>query len=164
MDNNNNQPFQQPQYQQYYRQPYQQPQSIPVYPQANMPGTQPPDPYTPEEKAQRKKKANLLCIISLILQVTPEIAGGIISAVAESLEKMSSGSLFEPLAYISSLVIGGSYIASWVLMIIARVKYKESKFAKVLMWVYIGIIAIFIALIILLVALCAYILKDCHGF
>ena len=49
-------------------------------------------------------------------------------------------------------------------MIIARVKYKESKFAKVLMWVYIGILAASVIAIILVIAMCAYMLKDCQGF
>jgi len=49
-------------------------------------------------------------------------------------------------------------------MIMARVKYKESKFAKVLMWVYIGLLAVAILAVILVIAMCAYILKDCQGF
>jgi hypothetical protein len=49
-------------------------------------------------------------------------------------------------------------------MIIARVKYKESKFAKVLMWVYIGILAAGILAVVLIIAMCAYMLKDCQGF
>ena len=85
------------------------------------------------------------------------------SGIIESIDELSSSSL-EPLTYISSMIVGGTYIASWVLMIIARVKYKESKFAKVLMWVYIGILAASVIALVLIIAMCAYMLKDCQGF
>ena len=79
-------------------------------------------------------------------------------------ELSSAGDIGEGIAALISVLFGGSYIASWVFLIIARVKYKESKFAKILMWVYIGILAAGIIGIILLIAMCAYILKDCQGF
>ena len=190
MDNNNNQPLvqpvqqpqmppvepqmaqpvqpqsvQQPVYQQpVYQQPYQQVQ--PQYvPDKKAPlGIQPTDMFTPEEQAQRRKKATILCIISLVCQFAPEVFGGIFSGIVEGIGEMSNSSALEPLTYISSMLVGGTYIASWVLMIIARVKYKESKFAKVLMWVYIGILVASVIAIVLIVAMCAYMLKDCQGF
>ena len=79
-------------------------------------------------------------------------------------ELSSAGDIGEGIAALISVLFGGSYIASWVFLIIARVKYKESKFAKILMWVYIGILAAMIIGIILVIAMCAYILKDCQGF
>ena len=156
------QPVQQPAYEQYYQQPYQ-PQ--PQYVQGNNAtlGINQTDLYTPAEQSERRKKATILCIISLVCQFAPEVIGGVLSGIIESVDELSSSSL-EPLTYISSMIVGGTYIASWVLMIIARVKYKESKFAKVLMWVYIGILAASVIAIVLIVAMCAYILKDCQGF
>ncbi len=156
------QPVQQPAYEQYYQQPYQ-PQ--PQYVQGNKAtlGINQTDLYTPAEQSERRKKATILCIISLVCQFAPEVIGGLLSGIIESVDELSSSSL-EPLTYISSMIVGGTYIASWVLMIIARVKYKESKFAKVLMWVYIGILAASVIAIVLIVAMCAYILKDCQGF
>ena len=155
--------YQQPAYEQYYQQPYQ-PQ--PQYVQGNKAtlGIQQADLYTPAEQSERRKKANILCIISLVCQFAPEIISGVFSGILQSVDDFASNSSLEPLTYVSSIIVGGTYIASWVLMIIARVKYKESKFAKVLMWVYIGILAASIIAIILVVAMCAYLLKDCRGF
>lgn len=155
--------YQQPAYEQYYQQPYQ-PQ--PQYVQGNKAtlGIQQADLYTPAEQSERRKKANILCIISLVCQFAPEIISGVFSGILQSVDDFASNSSLEPLTYVSSMIVGGTYIASWVLMIIARVKYKESKFAKVLMWVYIGILAASIIAIILVVAMCAYLLKDCRGF
>ena len=164
------QPIQQPVYQepanqQYYQQPYPG-QAQPQYVQGNKAtlGIQQADLYTPAEQSERRKKANILCIISLVCQFAPELITGVFSGVLQSIDELASNSSLEPITYVFSLLTGGTYIASWVLMIIARVKYKESKFAKVLMWVYIGILAASVIAIILVIAMCAYMLKDCQGF
>lgn len=123
------------------------------------------DLMTPAEQAARRKSATILCIISLGLQFIPETISGLLTSVLDKVAETSSVSNFSEIGSILiSVLFGGSYIASWVLMIMARVKYKESKFAKVLMWVYIGILAAGILAFILVIATCAYILKDCHGF
>jgi len=155
--------YQQPAYEQYYQQPYQ-PQ--PQYVQGNNAtlGINQTDLYTPAEQSERRKKATILCIISLVCQFAPEIISGVFSGVLNSLDELTSNSSLEPITYAFSLLTGGTYIASWVLMIIARVKYKESKFAKVLMWVYIGILAASVIALVLIIAMCAYMLKDCQGF
>lgn len=151
--------YQQPAYQQMYPQQYQQTQ----YAGNNAPlGVQPADMYTPEEQAKRRKQANILCIISLVLQVAPEVLTSVFSGMVESLGDISN--VTEPITYGYSILAGGTYIASWVLMIIARVKYKESKFAKILMWVYIGLLAAGVITLVIIIAMCAYMLKDCQGF
>jgi hypothetical protein len=176
------QPVQQP----VYQQPVQQPVYQPLQPDPNQPaymyqppyqpqtqyvqgnnatlGIQQADLYTPAEQSERRKKANILCIISLVCQFAPEVLAGIFSGIVESIDDLSSNSSLEPLTYLSSTIVFATYVASWVLMIIARVKYKESKFAKVLMWVYIGILAASVIALILVIAMCAYMLKDCQGF
>ena len=152
--------YQQPAYQQIYPQQYQQQTQ---YAGNNAPlGVQPADMYTLEEQAKRRKQANILCIISLVLQVAPEVLTSVFSGMVESLGDMSD--VAEPITYGFSLLAGGTYIASWVLMIIARVKYKESKFAKILMWVYIGLLAAGVITLVIIIAMCAYMLKDCQGF
>ena len=160
------QPVQQPVYQQPVQQPVYQPayQPQPQYVQGNKAtlGIQQADLYTPAEQSERRKKATVLCVISLVCQFAPELITGVFSGIAESLDDLSSS--LEPLTYATSMVALGTYVASWVLMIIARVKYKESKFAKVLMWVYIGILAASVIAIVLVIAMCAYMLKDCQGF
>ena len=160
-----------------YQQPYQQPAVQPVYQQQMQPQHMVQQPYpadkkiteydlmTPAEQAARRKNATILCLISLGLHFIPETISGFLTSVLENVSEASSVSNVSEIGTILiSLLFGGSYIASWVLMILARVKYKESKFAKVLMWVYIGILAAGILAVILIIATCAYILKDCHGF
>ena len=123
------------------------------------------DQLSPAEKAARRKQANILCFISLGLHFIPEMISGMLTGIVDSISKTADiGSTSEVLSIIISVLFGGSYVASWVLMIVARVKYKESRFAKILMWVYIGILAAGIIAVILVIAMCAYILKDCHGF
>ena len=159
-----------------YQQPYQQPVTQPVY-QQMQPLYMNQQPYpsdkkiteydlmTPVEKAARRKSATILCIISLALQFIPETISGFLTSVLDKVAETSSVSNISEIGSILiSVLFGGSYIASWVLMIMARVKYKESKFAKVLMWVYIGILAAGILAVILIIATCAYIVKDCQGF
>ncbi|MBO4523140.1 MAG: hypothetical protein J5723_00470 [Ruminococcus sp.] len=156
---------QQPQYQQpVYQQPvYQQPvYQQPVYQQPQKP-VRPIDLLPPEERSARKKKANTLCIISLILQVSPYVILGVLSGILESLDRSfdvttSVPAIVQILGYIS----GGAYIASWVFMIIARAKYSESVFAKVLMWVYLGLLSIGIIGTIVLIYMCAILLNGCH--
>ena len=96
--------------------------------------------------------------------IVPGILSGTISSFAETFE--DAGGMSSTTGTIIEFLLGGagvSYIASWVLMIIARVKYKNT-FSKVLMWIYIGLLAATVIGIILLVAMCAWMLKDCHGF
>lgn len=169
------QPYQQPQYQQpqYQQPPYQQPvyqqpgyqQPVyqqPVYQQPQKP-VRPIDLLPPEERSARKKKANTLCIISLVLQVSPYVIIGVLSGILESLDKSYTISSTMP-AFIQVLgyLSGASYIASWVFMIVARAKYSESVFAKVLMWVYLGILSIGIIGTIVLIYMCAILLNGCH--
>ncbi len=84
-----------------------------------------------------KNNADLLCFLSLICT----FGGGIITA------------LIPPLAAVSGLIP----LAGLVLMIVARVKYPQSKFAKVLMWLYIvlyilAIVGVFIFVVLLYLA------------
>ena len=174
----NNQPLQQPvyqpglqqQYQQPYQQQYQQPYQQQVQPQyMAQPYQAAPlsdiDMMSQEQKSSRRKIANILCFISLGLHFLPSVLTGTLSSILEKIgELSSSSSAVEPVTAIMSTLIGGSYIASWVLVIIARIKFKESKFAKILIWVYIGILAAAIICVILVIAMCAYMLKDCQGF
>ena len=161
--------YQQPVYQQpaYQQQPYPQYQQVPGQYAAQPyvdPLLMPADEMSPEEKASRRKKGNLLCFISIGLQVLPYITSGILSGIMESINNLTgSNSSLSILSSILSIATGGSYIGSWVLMIIARVKYKENKFAKVLMWVYIGLTIAYVVAIVVLIVMCWYLVKDCPG-
>ena len=144
---------QQAQYQQYPGQPY--PGANPYMGTANQ--------RTEAEVAERRKKANILCFISLGLQVVPYILSGILAATSNILNNHDVDSLTTVLSEVLSSLTGGSYIASWVFMIIARVKYKESTFAKVLMWVYIGMLALGIIACVLFIIWCINELRHCPG-
>ena len=91
----------------------------------------------------RKDKANLLCILSLVVTFASSIPLGILIF------------LFPILKPVLSSLYGICPMAGIVLMIIARIKYPESKFAKVLMWMYIFIIILVIIGAILLVIACS---------
>ncbi len=92
------------------------------------------------------KKANQLCIISLLLYFVAPLALGIVGILLDVLFKseiLTTG--FTGLGSVAR-------IAAFVIVIVARVKYPTSKFAKVLLWVYIGfIIATFLLIIALIV-------------
>ena len=92
------------------------------------------------------KKANQLCIISLLLYFVAPLVLGIVGILLDILLKseiLTTG--FTGLGSVAR-------IAAFVIVIVARVKYPTSKFAKILLWVYIGfIIATFLLLIIALI-------------
>lgn len=91
--------------------------------------------------------ATLLCILSLTFMY---FAPGIIVAIGEN-----------HFPNIDSL--GGLFpLVALVLMIVARVKYPNSTFAKVIMWIYIIQIILAIIGFILLVAFCYIMCGDCQ--
>lgn len=158
---------QQPQYQQpVYQPPYQQPvyqQLVYQQPGAPQKPVRPIDLLPPEERSARKKKANTLCIISLFLHFSPFVLVGILEGILEGLETGFAGTSTAPaIVQILGYIGGGAYIASWVFMIIARAKYSESVFAKVLMWVYLGILSIGIIGTLILIYMCAIMINGCH--
>ncbi|MBR1650026.1 MAG: hypothetical protein IJ691_02585 [Lachnospiraceae bacterium] len=110
----------------------------------------------PEPKSYEK----LLCFLSLGLYVFGPTASGIPMYIVESINLQSDVS--SPIFSVLSSFGGVTYIAAWVLMIIARVKYKKSVFAKVLMWVYIGLLVAAIIAVIILVATCINALNNCN--
>lgn len=93
------------------------------------------------------KKANQLCTISLLLYFVAPFALGILGILLDFLFK--SEALATGFAGLGSV----ARIAAFVMAIVARVKYPTSKFAKVLLWIYIGFIIASFLLIIALVIL-----------
>ena len=163
------QQFVDPQQAKQYQQPlYQQPQYQPQPNQFMQQTPEGPSPYYrqtdpatggSEDPGTRKKKANILCSVSLGLNIIPFVLILIlISSGSADIDNRELGNL---LADLIVSLIGGSYIASWVLMIIARVKYKESVFAKVLMWVYIGLAILGTIACMALIAMCITTIRDC---
>ena len=90
------------------------------------------------------KNANLLCILSLIFVFAFDMIAGIITVIIPPLGELLFS--ISPLANLTGLV----------LMIVARVKYPKSTFAKILMWVYIALFILAIVATVLIVAACFY--------
>ena len=124
------------------------PQQLPNYqvviPQQQLPNYQ-VVVQQPQIAADDKKNANILCIISLILYFAAPIFA-LLMAIVFSL-------ISEDASMLSTGITSISRIAAYVLMIVARIKYPESTFAKILMWIYIGLFAVGFIMGILLIIL-----------
>ena len=111
--------------------------------------------YLQYQEQQDKKKANILCTLSLILGFLGTIVLPVILAGAESwfdADSASSEFISELLAtanMIPFFLTGMCTLTGIVLMIIARVKYPRSTYAKVVMWIYIVGIIIYVILVII---------------
>lgn len=110
-----------------------------------------------ESDETRKKNATTLCVISLILMYGFPIIMGVIAGVVSALNSSALDILYNVIGSFSSL----SSIAAIVLMIVARVKYPESTFAKVLMIIYIIQVVIGIIVGIILLFACAALMASC---
>ena len=114
--------------------------------------------WTPEKAqyvAQKKindnksKAALCLCIISLVLWIFARVIfyG---SFVENSIIKVffEYYYLYLPasIMWATLILILVSIFGPYILLIIARVKYKYNKFGKVLQWIYIGEVALFVVL------------------
>ena len=115
-------------------------------------------PVVDTETREKTKKGNILCFISLACYLAPSIIGGILSAVTDSFEKLQqglTGSSYSLSSLVSSSVMTAAYIAAWVLVIIARTKYKNT-FSKVLLWIYIGTLVLGIIALVAVIAFCLF--------
>lgn len=146
----------QPQYQQPVQQQYvpQQPQPMQVQYQ---PSYQSAAALSEDEIFNRNKKiSNRFSLISLILHYGCPIVFGVLTAVADSL-----GSVGESIASVFVGGIGAGVVASYVLMIIARVKCRKATFGKVLMWLYIIELILEIITAIVLIIWFVNMLREC---
>ena len=115
---------------------------------------------------EENKKANMLCVISLILKYGVGVIVGIIYGIMGGLTSVSTtsystsssigvlGTALSGLASISSL-------AAFVIMIVVRVKYPKNTFGKVLMWIYIAELILAIIGLVIIIASCAYLIQSC---
>ena len=141
----------------------------PVQPAYQMPPQPAPAPQ-PQKPQENKKLELLLCFLSLGLYIGGPMVSGIFVYLAGGISTITSGStsdvansIGEVFTSILSMVGSASYIGAWVLMIIARVKFKKSVFAKVLMWVYIGLLVLSVVAVVVVVVSCINALRDCPG-
>lgn len=129
-----------------------------------------PAPAAPQStlqtKAEQDKEANKLCIISLVCRYAAPTIIGILGGVMSGLAEASDSEILETaVALPMGLVLLGARLASWILVIMARVKYKESTFPKVLLIIYIvGVVLSFLVFIVI-IALFAQLMSECaHHF
>lgn len=104
------------------------------------------------------KKATKLGVISICMYFGGPVLSYIASLFVSIIMSAISYSANEAAvlgAAVFSIIVGictfGIRIASWVLMIIIRIKYPNNTFGKILMWVYIGLLALRIFIIVLVV-------------
>jgi hypothetical protein len=109
------------------------------------------------ETIEEKKQGNKFSIISLVLFVCSIIADFLDGALSALHGITTANNYGEPLSSIIYLLIIICTIISWalliaafVLMIYVRVKYPKNTFGKVLMWVYISVIVIYMIFIIVI--------------
>lgn len=84
---------------------------------------------------EMNKKANVMSGISLALKYLPSL---FIGFFMQFFNLFSESAVYDGIIALSMLAVIASYIASFVLMIIVRVKYPKNIFGKVIMWIYIG--------------------------
>ena len=115
---------------------------------------------TPEED----KKANILCTISLICYFGGAVIMALLSVIFGNADSDSIRSLVSSLGSFGG---GIFHLAGLVLMIIARVKYPQNKFGKIIMWLYIALyISGFILMIlgiILMIVIIGLFIESCKG-
>lgn len=114
------------------------------------------------EKPVDNHQANVLCTISLLLYFVLPIFSIVIAYImAVFKEDMSPvvSLVFNLMLSVSSM----GRLAAYVLMIIARVKYPTSKYAKVVMWIYIILLVIELIVAAILIIACGFAIGSCIG-
>lgn len=133
-------------------------------PYQQMPGQKPPKepPYSPEEMAKAKK----LCIMSLIFYAAPLAVSVFLYSIFETSSIMDGlvGDMYSAVSFTFYGAMIASQITGYIFMIIARVKYPKYVFAKVLMWVYIGIFVAEVITTIIMVVLIYVACSTCIGY
>jgi len=110
---------------------------------------------------QDKRTCNIVCVTSLVLLLVP-IVFGIGGSVISSL--LSTGNnVLSNLSGSLSMVLGASPITGLILMIIARVKFPQSRFAKVVMWIYIVIAILVVIATTIFIIIMAIFCGECAG-
>lgn len=121
--------------------PYAQPDA-----NLNSPQTVNPSINQEMDESKRNKTANILCLISVLCMFLPIIVDVVFSLFSIFTNEWAMENMDNWLAVnsVSQVVVGlGSivqpllFVAAIVLVIVVRVKYRESTFGKVLMWIYI---------------------------
>ena len=151
------------QYNQYNQQAYPNQYGQQSYP--NNPQGYPVDPQFDKKyiSPEDNQKANIMCVISLVCHfIVPFLGSFLLGGMTSSFSETNDVSAGSTITSLFSLIVSCSYLASWVLMIIVRVKYKNNTFGKVIMWIYIILLALGIIAVIILIVTCVNIIRECN--
>lgn len=114
-------------------------------------------PTTKEDE----KKANSICILSLLFLVVPIflrilslLAMVICISIIDNEFLDNTTSIFDSISSVLASFSGKSFVASMVLMIVVRTKYPSNTFGKVLMFIFIGIGLLLVCGIVAFVVAC----------
>ena len=106
----------------------------------------------------RKKKADLLCYISLGLYAASIVSAIVTYVYSAFVNYETQNIIFKILSAFSSV----AFEAAWVLVIVARAKFRENRFAKILLWVYIAMAITVAVILIAIIAYCVYTCSTCY--
>ena len=151
------------QYNQYNQQAYPNQYGQQSY--SNNPQGYPVDPQFDKKyiSPEDNQKANIMCVISLVCHfIVPFLGSFLLGGMTSSFSETNDVSAGSTITSLFSLIVSCSYLASWVLMIIVRVKYKNNTFGKVIMWIYIILLALGIIAVIILIVTCVNIIRECN--
>ena len=110
------------------------------------------------------KMALRYVLISLALRYVPIVASGLIGSVMYTVSGgKNNGIASNPIETILPLLVGPGYIASWVIAIIARSKFKKAKSPKVLLIVYIIELVLGLISVMLVIFMFLTILESCRN-
>ena len=123
-------------------------------------GTETPvTPAMPQvDYAARKKKADMLCYISLGLYAASIVSAIVTYVYSAFVNYETQNIIFKILSAFSSV----AFEAAWVLVIVARAKFRENRFAKILLWVYIAMAITVAVILIAIIAYCVYTCSTCY--
>ena len=112
-----------------------------------------------EEKryVQSMQNDTFLCMLSLIFVYGSPIVAAILTGLGRAVQGLAG------VFGILTGLLGLCPLAGYVLCIVAKVKYPESKFAKILLIVYIVQFVLGIILVIIFIVACAAMFRDCSG-
>lgn len=159
------QPEQQPQPQQFQQAPMPpyngQPQQFQQVPMPQYQQNPYQAPQAPQAEANAKSPAQVFCILSLIFMIL-SVSG--VTGLPFLGTVFTTNTSYDEVPTIYSILSGiwGLFTpASIIMMIIARVKDKKSVFAKVLMWIWIGLISLGIIAIVLVILFTVWLCSQC---
>lgn len=122
------------------------------------------------EDEEEKRAGNRLAAIGFILLglsfLLPTIMGGVMYGLTSTIDEGGSEPTVSALLMVMEFLCSGAGLASFIIMIVMRVRYPKNTAGKVLMWFFIiGAILLAIATVLLIIACasCLNELKNCPG-